>query len=105
VERDKGDFVVLPAKALQMQVYDIVKCADPTTRIRVCDGDDRKAMNGEGACVVSGRVGRIRKRLLPQFEVGFRSVESDASEEVFSCPMNPRFGDDATCFEGRRFVA
>ena len=82
-----------------------LKCADPTTRIRIRGGDDRKAMNGEGACVVSGRVGRIRGCLLPRFGVGFRGVEFDASEEVFSCPMNPVFGNDAACFERRRFVA
>jgi hypothetical protein len=89
VERDKGDLVIFWAKGLQMQVYDIVKGADPTTRILIRGDGDVKATNGEGACVVSGRVGRIRKRLLPQFDVGFRGVELDTSEEVFSCTMNP----------------
>ena len=43
---------------------------------------------------VSGRVGRIRKGLLPPFDGGFSDVELDMSEKVFSCPRNPRFVDD-----------
>ena len=31
-------------------------------------------------------------------------MELDAGEEVGSRPMDPRFGDDATGFERRRFV-
>ena len=82
-----------------------LKGADPTTRIHIRDGNGRNASDGETAREVSGRGGRIQKRLLPQVDVGFRSVEFDASEEVDSCPMNPGFGDDATRFERRRFVA
>jgi hypothetical protein len=104
VEWGEGDSGILRTKGSKCKVYDIVKGADPTTLIRIRGGDDWNATNGETARVVSGRVGRIRKRLLPQFDVGFRGVEFDASEEVFSRPRNPRFGDDATRFERRRFV-
>ena len=90
---------------LQVQVYEVVKRADPTTCIRICGGDGRKTTNEEMARVVGGGVGRIREGLLPQFDVRLRGVEFDASEEVGSRPMNPRFGDDATGFErGRLFV-
>ena len=49
------------------------------------------ATNGETAHVVSERGGRIQKPLLPQLDVEFPGVESDTSEEVCSCPMNPGF--------------
>ena len=87
-----------------MQVLDIVKGTDPTTRFRIRGGEARKPINGETASVVSGRVGRIRKRLLPQFYVEFPGVEFDASEEVCSCAVDPGFGYDATGLECRRFV-
>jgi hypothetical protein len=103
VERDEGA-TVLPAKGLQVQVFEVVKGTDPTTRFRIHGGDARKPINGEMARVVSGRVGRIRKRLLPQFDVELSGVEFDASEEVCSCAVDPGFGDDATGFECRRFV-
>jgi hypothetical protein len=61
-------------------------------------------MNGESERVVGGRGGRIRKRLLPQLDVRFLGVEFDASKEVFSRPMNPGFGNDATRFERLGFV-
>jgi hypothetical protein len=82
-----------------MKLYHVVKCTDPATRICIRGGDGRKPTNEEMACVVSRRAGRIRERLLPQFDVGFRGVEFDASEEVFSCPVNPRLGGDAARFE------
>ena len=105
MEWDEGDLIILRTATLQVQMYEVVKGADQTTRIHIRSGDGRNATDGETARVVSGRGGRIRKRLLPQVDVGFRSVEFDASEEVDSCPMNPGFGDDATRFERRRFVA
>jgi hypothetical protein len=105
VEWDEGDLMILRLEALQVQMYEFLKGANPTTRFSISSGDGRKATNGETARVVSGRGGRIRKRLLPQLDVGFLGVEFDASEEVFSRPMNPRFGDDTTHFERRRFVA
>jgi hypothetical protein len=64
VEWDEGK-TLLPAKGLQVQVYEVVKCADPTTRIRICGGDDKKTTDSETARMVSGRVGRIRKCFLP----------------------------------------
>jgi hypothetical protein len=54
--------------------------------------------------VVGARVGRIRKRRLPQFDVGCRGMEFDAGKEVSSCPINPRFGDDAIHSKRSRFV-
>ena len=87
MEWDKGDLIV-GQMALQVQVYDVVKGADPTTCIRICGGDKRKTTNGETARVVSGGVGRVRKRLLPQVDVGWGG-EFDAGEEVFSRPMDP----------------
>lgn len=89
MEWDEGCLTILPAKALQAQVCDFAKGTDPTTQIRICGGNDCKTENGETASVVSGRVGRIRKRLLPSFDVGFLGVEFDTSEEMFSCPKNP----------------
>jgi hypothetical protein len=83
-----------------VQVFEVVKGTDPATRFRIRGGE----INGETASVVSGRVGRIRKRLLPQFDVEFPGVEFDASEEVCSCAVDPGFGYDATGFECRRFV-
>jgi hypothetical protein len=74
---------------------------------RVQSADDRSegnATRGETARGVSGRGGRIQKRLLLQLDAGFPGVESDVSEEVRSRPINPRFGDDATHFEHRQFV-
>jgi hypothetical protein len=103
VERDEGA-TILPAKGLQVQVFDIMKGTDPTTRFRIRGGDTRKPINEEMVSVVSGRVGRIRKRLLPQFYVEFPGVEFDASEEVCSCTVDPGFGYDAAGFERRRFV-
>jgi hypothetical protein len=100
----EGDLLIYLG-ALQVQVYKVVKGADPITRIRIFGGDDREAMDGETARVVSGGVGRIRKRLLPLSDVGVRGMEFDASEEVFSCPMNPRFGDDAARLKPGRFAA
>jgi hypothetical protein len=47
VERDEG------ARALQLQVYEVVKGADPATRICVSGG--RNTTNEEMARVVSGR--------------------------------------------------
>ena len=85
-------------------MYEVVKGADPTTRIRISGGDNRNAANVEVERVVSGRVGRVRERLLPQLDVRFRGVKFNASEEVDSRPMNPGFGDDAAHLERRRFV-
>jgi hypothetical protein len=106
VELDKGDSIIIRAKGLQVQVYDVVKCADPATPIPICGGECRETRNEETASVVSGRAGRIRERLLPQLQVGGGCQEAkfDGGEEVRSCPMNPRFGDDTTRFERRRFV-
>jgi hypothetical protein len=87
-----------------VEVYDIVKGGDPTTRIRICGGDDWNARDGETARVVSGRVGRIREGLLPPFDGGIPGAEFDAGEEVYSRPRDPRFGDDATGFERHWFV-
>jgi hypothetical protein len=101
MERGEG---YLTAPRLQVQAYHVVKCADPTTCARVSGGNEREIANGECARVVGGRVGRIRKRRLPQFDVGFRGMEFDAGEEVSPCPINPRFGDDATGFERKRFI-
>jgi hypothetical protein len=56
------------------------------------------------AHVMSGRGRWVRKCFLPQFDVGSRGVEFDASEEVPSCPLHPQLGDDATRFERRPFV-
>jgi hypothetical protein len=39
--------------------------------------------------VVSGRVGRVWKRLLPQPNMTRRRVELDGGKEVDSCPLNP----------------
>jgi hypothetical protein len=54
-----------------VQVCDIVKGADPTTHIRISGVDDREAVKGEMTRVMSRRVGRVRKRLLPQLDVEF----------------------------------
>ena len=85
-------------------MFDVAKCADPTTRLRFRGVKGRGAANGESARAVSGGVGRVRKGLLPQFEVGLRGMEFDISEEVFSRPRNPRLGDDTTDFECGWFV-
>ena len=82
---------VLRTAALQVQMDDVVKGADPTTLIHIRGSDGRNATDGETARVASGRVGRVWELLLPQFDVGFRRVEFDVSEEVGSRPMNPRF--------------
>ena len=57
---------ILPDKALQLQVYDTAKRSNPTTHVCVCRSDDRKPAKSETAGVISGRVGRIWKGLLPQ---------------------------------------
>jgi hypothetical protein len=96
--------IIRLAETLQVQMYEVVKGADPTTHICICGGDDRNAPNVESESVVGGRVGRIRKRLFPQLDVRCPVMEFDASKEVGSRPMNPGFGDDATRLERRRFV-
>ena len=53
---------------------------------------------------MSGRVGRIRKNVLPQFDVGFQG-EFEVSEKVLSCSMNPRLGGEAAGFESTWLVA
>ena len=104
MEWGEGDLIILRATALQVQMLEAVKGADPTAHIHIRGGDGRNTTNRETACVVSRRGGRIRKRLLPPFDVGFRSVEFDTSEEVCSRPMDPGFGDDAKRFERPRFI-
>jgi len=52
-------------------VYDVVKDLNPATHIPACDVNARDAVNDEFAREVGGRVGRIRKCLLPEFRVGF----------------------------------
>ena len=61
--------MIFPAEALEAQVYDIVKGVDPSARVCICSSNDWKTDNGEAASVVSGRVGRIGKGLLPPFDV------------------------------------
>ena len=78
----------LPAVALQAQVHDTVEGANPTTLAHIWGDDDWNITNGETACVVGGRVGRVRECLFPQFGVEFLGVEFDVSEKVF-----PRAGD------------
>jgi len=53
---------------------------------------------------MSRRLRRIRKGHLPPSEVGTEGGELDDGEKVFSRSVNPRFGDEATRFERRRFV-
>jgi hypothetical protein len=105
VELGEGDLIILPVEALQVQAYNVLKGADPITHIPTCGGGGRNTTNGESARIVSGRGGRVRERLLPQLDVGFRGVEFDASEEVYSRPLDPDFGGNAASFERRRFVA
>ena len=105
MELSEGNLIIIPAEALQVQAHNVLKGADPITRTPTCGGGGRNTTNGESARIVSGRGGRVRERLLPQLDVGFRGVEFDASEEVDPCPMNPGFRDDATCFKRCRFVA
>jgi hypothetical protein len=94
----------LPATRFQVQVYEVVEGADPTTHILICSGDDRNVTNRESARVASGRGGRIRKGLLPPIDRGCWGIEVNTSKEVRSRSLNPRFGDDATRFERRRFI-
>jgi hypothetical protein len=101
VEQVAKDSVAHPALGSHVQVYDVVEVADP---IRIGGGDVPDAVDGEVAGVMSGGAGRIRKRFLPEFDGGCRGTELDAGEQVGSCSLNPRFGDDATRFERRRFV-
>jgi hypothetical protein len=91
--------VAHPAKGSQVQGYDVVEGADP---IRI--GGGNVPVDGKMAGVMSGGAGRIRKCFLPEFDGGCRGTELDAGEQVGSCPLNPRFGGDATRFERRRFV-
>ena len=84
-----------------VQVYDVVEGADP---IRIGGGDVPDAVDGEAAGVMSGGAGRIRKRFLSEFDGGYGGTELDAGEQVGSCPLNPRFGDDAARSERHRFV-
>jgi hypothetical protein len=51
--------------AVEAQVYDIVKGANPTAHARICTSDDWETSNVETARVASGRIGRVRKGLLP----------------------------------------
>jgi hypothetical protein len=104
VEWDEGDLIIPPANVLQVQMFEVVKGVDPAICARIRGGDGRNAINEETERVVSGRGVRIRKPPLPPFDVGYRGVELDASEEVDSRPINPRFGDEATHFERPRFV-
>jgi hypothetical protein len=104
VEWDKGGLIIPRAEGLQVQMYDVVKGVDPTTHIRICSGGGREAIDEEIVRVMSGRGRWVRKCFLPQFDVGSRGVEFDASEEVPSCPLHPQLGDDATRFERRPFV-
>ena len=89
VEWDEGSLLIIPAKALQAQVYDLVEGTNPTTHTRTRGGNDRKTENGETAGVASGRFGWIWKCLLPPFDVGFLGLEFDVNEEMLSCPRNP----------------
>ena len=84
VEWDKGTI-----HARYPKVCNVVKGVNPTTRTRIRSGDIQVALNGESARVVSGRVGGIRKGLLPPFNRGVVGVEFDTSEEVFSRLRNP----------------
>ena len=84
MEWDEGGLIISPAEAPQAQVGDIAKGVDPTARIHIRGSDGRKTENGEVASVMSGRVGRIWKGLLPKFNVGFLETKFDASEKVFS---------------------
>ena len=95
---------IVRVKGLQVEVCEVLKRADPTAHISICSGDGRNTTDGETARVVSGRAGRIRKRLLPQLDVGFQSVEFERSEQVDSRPLDPRLGDDAARLERNRFV-
>jgi hypothetical protein len=104
VEWSEGESIIRRAQALQVQMYEVAKGADPTTHILICGDDNRNAANVEVERVVCGRVGRVRERLLPQLDVRFRGVKFDASEEVDPCSMNPRFGDEAARLERCHFV-
>ena len=90
--------------SLQAQAHDTVEGANPTTLAHIWGDDDWNITNGETACVVGGRVGRVPECLLPQFDVKFLGVEFDVSEKVFPCTRNPCFVDDAARFERGRIV-
>ena len=55
--------------ANEAQVDDIAKGADPTTHIRILGSDGWRTVDRETAGVMSRRVGRIQKGLLPPFDV------------------------------------
>jgi len=56
VEWGEGDCVIWPAKALEVQVHDVAKGADPTGHVRVRSGGCWKMSNGETSGVMSGGV-------------------------------------------------
>ena len=60
-----GGSWIIHLNALQVQVHDIMKGADPTAHIHVCGGNEREATNGKSARVASGGVERIRGGLFP----------------------------------------
>ena len=62
-------------------------------------------MDRECGYVVSERVGRTWKCLLPRLNGAVcRGAEPDVSEKVVSGPGNPQFGDEATGFECGLFI-
>ena len=71
------------AGALQAQADNVAKSADPTTHVRIRGSDGRETENGEVASMTSGRVGRIRKGLLPQFDIGFLASNSTRAKRYF----------------------
>jgi hypothetical protein len=82
----------------------MVKVVNPTTYTDIRGRDGQKTTNEESACVGSRRVGRIRKGLFPQLDVGLTVGEFDKSKKVFPGPWKPRSGDKAAGFEYRWFI-
>ena len=78
-----GGSWIIHRNALQVQVHDIVKGADPTAHIHVCGGNEREATNGESARVASGGVERIRGGLFPSSTWEFMARNSTLAKRCF----------------------
>ena len=61
-------------------------------------------VHDQRSSVVRGRVGGVRKRVLPSHDVEI-AFELDGGKDVFSASSGPRFRNDGTCLERAWLVA
>lgn len=92
VEPRNGNRAFVGWVYMQEQASDVAKRGD------VVFQGPSNVFHGQRSNVVSGRVARVRERVLPGDKVGIAD-EPDGREDVFSAPGGPRFGNDGARFE------